>query len=331
MEELDSLKVESGSVLEKFIQSNTDVMKKEFSNVEMVLGGIERTFKQFQSKKKRVDLVNRVIRYLNTPLKDVPDHINSYIDKIHGRKDILKLGGDTKEDLIEYEQNLHNFTFAASHLDSCLWERYYEAQKLESVNKFDTSKFEYIVHTAGVEDDEHSSSPSPSNYDLEEVAAEAFLAMNSDPDEYTDKSSPMIAASFTKDKEEENKKYQFDSWLKESSILSEEEANAEDERLEALQIQAKNERIESGSDLEGGTMGIDDIYEDSYNGQGNKYHRSKPRKKTEEDENEWFGTYYHKYRNKNKDTGSSKGDAENPDGWVEVGDPQLISWDDEET
>ena len=92
-------------------------------------------------------------------------------------------------------------------------------------------------------------------------------------------------------------------------------------------------------------MGIGDIYEDSYTGRGTGGRRrgGKQQEQPREDPNEWFGTYYHKYRDKNKDVdgkemNSNGGNAkidnqerESVDGWVEVGEPQLISWDDEES
>merc|ERR1711991_155649 len=102
-------------------------------------------------------------------------------------------------------------------------------------------------------------------YDLEEVIAEAFLTMNSDPDEYTDKSYTVtpITSSAATDGVQVNARYEFDSWLQESSVLSPEQAKAEDEKIAAIQRQAAKE-IGSGDKIEGVTMGINDIYEDSY-------------------------------------------------------------------
>ena len=366
----EKLKIESGSVLDKFFQSNQDLMTKEFSDVEMVLSGIERTFKQFQSKKIRVDFANRVNRHVNATSKDVPDKINSYISKIHGRNDSLRLGGETKDDLIEYEQNIYNFTYALSHLDARLWRRYDEVQRLETEKTFDTSKFENFDASKF---DNVEAEDSSSMYDLEEVIAEAFLTMNSDPDEYTDKSYTVtpITSSAATDGVQVNARYEFDSWLQESSVLSPEQAKAEDEKIAAIQRQAAKE-IGSGDKIEGVTMGINDIYEDSYNGHGQgqgmgsrRWKEGKQPKPPKEDENEWFGTYYHKYRSKDKgnDNGANDNDKDNKvksgkisddkdvnsgengenmgirsrsqeedmlGGWVEVGEPELVSWDDEE-
>ena len=104
--------------------------------------------------------------------------------------------------------------------------------------------------------------------------------------------------------------------------------NAEDDRLKAIQNEESsstshfyhNNMVDSNMPIEGITMGLDDIYEDSYTGNGfsnrqkggrdrygnynsnNKYHTNKyrgnvPWQQQQSQQSEWFGTYFHKNNN----------------------------------
>ena len=201
----DDVVLESGDVgcdsgedvISRFMYSHREGMCRNFADISLALSGVERIFKQCHSKKENLELVNRLNRRLGARNKNVAPSINHYIKKIHTSSSSPLLLGERDEDIGEYEESLRNFTSEISLLDAHLWERLHEAREMTSLNARDEEFNNFYNVTL-----------SEGSFDLENIAAEAFLTLNTNPDEYSECCREQMKQTM-KEVDENDERYNF--------------------------------------------------------------------------------------------------------------------------
>jgi hypothetical protein len=233
---------ESGSSRVKFLEfSNALLLNRTLIDTEVILRTAEKTLMEWHSKKSQMNLINSMSDLIQ-PLVTSENSSTSF-----------KFEEEKVLELSKYEENLFSFSEEAEKLKALLWESFDAGSCFVQSNDASPSD-RFLLDEEDI---------LKNTYDIESEAAEDFLSFNSDPNEY---SIQEIQAHEELIQEKNDKlstdRYNF-NFLDENMILSEQEAKLEDERLKDIK-KAIAEARSSDEKLPGYTIGIDDIYDDSY-------------------------------------------------------------------
>jgi len=238
--------------VKSLIASNSNLFNRICVDTEVILRTAEKTLMEWHSKKSQMNLVRSISDFLD------PTVIN--IEELNVPQ---KLEGKSVSELSKFETDLYSFSEEASKLEVLLWQ------------KFDSNRDETFRNSSNLADrfELEESDIIKSSYDIESVAAEAFLEANTNPNEYNVDTNEeiiypghnVLSNVYSHEEETNEDRYQFE-FLAANMVLSEEEAKVEDNRIKELaKIYAETTSSEDGNDKPPGyTIGIDDIYEDSY-------------------------------------------------------------------
>ena len=271
----------SENIIDRFVDTNKDVMSRSFEDTSLTLREVEKVLKQYHCKKENVNLIKRLNRRIGSRTSELSSSMNSHIQNIHGSDKLPVNLMAENHDSIDHEQAIRNFTLETSLLDTCSKDQYDTDSRT-----FDDKGFSF---------EDFDCAQDVKSYSLEDYVAEAFLESNTNPDEYSKYGDEQSTS-----KEKINERYNFENWLTDAQILSESDLQKEEEKEYWINTRS---HIQTGANkVEGATIGLHDVYDDSYGQMYEKYQSGMPKGSTDNTVQkygkEWFGTYFHRTNEK---------------------------------
>ena len=178
--------------LQSFLSNNKDLCLRVICDVELALIEVERTIKQWCARQRQVELINTISNQITRKNNSMEINADLYEENTSPGNII---SSELLEEFKIYESSLSNFTEEAFGLDEVILKMFKEKRmandkemlslKLDKYYKSTQFSFDERDAESSGDHRQEYTDDGENKFDIESVAGEAFLAVNSDPEEYS--------------------------------------------------------------------------------------------------------------------------------------------------